>query len=185
MDRIDRNATRRIVLAAALGALGFLLMLIETPLPGFPAFLQYDTGDVPALLAGISLGPIAGVWAEIVKVALFFVSGKDEAGWIGTSANLVTGLSFVLPTAYLVFRRRVPLIWALIAGTVCMVVAMSFANYYFFFPVYGLKGKAAAKFLISASIPFNLVKGTLTSLLTLIVAGRVPWTAHTIKGTRG
>lgn len=171
-DHSGGNA-RKIAIPAALGALGFLVMLFEVRLPFFPEFLKYDAGDVPALLVGGLVGPAGGFWAEIVKNVLFLLSGKGASGWIGSAANLVAGLAFVLPFA-LAVRRGVSQIVALTVGIVSTTLVMVAANYYFFFPAYGLSGGNATKLLISAIIPFNIVKGVISSFLMVLVARRLP-----------
>jgi len=168
-----RSYVRTLVLVGFLGALGFLLMWFEFPIPGLPPFLQYDAGDVPALLAGFSLGPVAGILAEVVKCVLFLVSGKDEAGLLGVAANLTCGASLVAAAAvwYWHMGRR---LWpALAVGSLVMLAVTSAANLYIFFPIYGLRGEAAYAFLVSGSLPFNAIKALLTSLFTLLLHGRL------------
>lgn len=171
---------RRIVLPAALGAIGFVLMLFEIRLPLFPEFLKYDAGDVPALLTGSLLGPAGAAWAEVVKNVLFFLSGRGASGWIGSAANLVAGLALVVPFALLA-RRGVSQIVALTVGILSTTVVMVAANYYFFFPAYGLTGSAATKLLVASIIPFNLLKGFLSSVVMVLIARRLP--AHLFEAT--
>ncbi len=169
----NRTKVRRIVLPAALGAIGFVLMLFEIMLPLFPDFLKYDAGDVPALLTGTLLGPAGAAWAEVVKNVLFFLSGKGASGWIGSAANLVAGLALVVPFAFLA-RRGVSQIVALTVGILSTTAVMVAANYYFFFPAYGLAGGAATKLLVASIIPFNIVKGFISSVVMVLIARRLP-----------
>jgi len=177
------NYTLMVVLIGFLGGFGFVLMLLEFPIPPLPAFLQYDAGDVPALIAGLSLGPVAGFFVEVIKCALFFLSGKDEAGWIGTAANFVCGASMVVATsccyAYLgrAWKGLRPMVGRLLAslvlGSAFMLAATSVANLWFFFPLWGLKGRVAYTFLVSGSIPFNILKALFSSVLAALLYRRI------------
>lgn len=165
---------RTLARVGVLGAVAFALMYAEFPLPSFPAFLQYDPGDVPALIGGFAMGPLAGAVVAVVKCAIFFLSGKDEAGLLGTTANLATSLSFVVAAAaiYLRVHTKRGAVLGLVAGVASMTAAMAFANYYFFLPAYGLPAEAIPATLKMVTL-FNLVKGTLNSVVTFLVYKKV------------
>lgn len=167
--------TRYSVKVALLGALGFLLMYLEFPLPFMPSFLKFDFGDVPALIAGFAFGPLAGILAEAIKCALFLFSGRSEAGIIGVSANFVTGASLVVAAA-LVYQRVHTLkgaILALFVGTIVMTATITVADIYIFLPLWNVPVEQILPMAISAIIPFNLIKGVLSSTATFLLYKRV------------
>lgn len=167
--------TRYLVKVAFLGTLGFLLMYLEFPLPFMPPFLKFDFGDVPALIAGFAFGPVAGVLAEAVKCTIFLLSGRSEAGIIGTSANFVTGASLVLAAA-LVYQRLRTLKGALLAlflGTLTMTATITVADIYIFLPLWNVPVEQILPMAVSAIVPFNLLKGVLTSTATFLLYKRV------------
>ena len=47
-----------LVKTAILAAIAFLLMYLEFPLPIAPPWLKLDFSDLPAVIAGFSLGPV-------------------------------------------------------------------------------------------------------------------------------
>lgn len=159
-----------------LAAMAFVLMYaVEFPLPFFPEYLKYDPSEVPVLLGAFTMGPWAGFWIEVVKDLLFLLSGKSTAGIIGVGANFVAGAALVV-TAGLLFRRGPwagRLLPALAGGAVAMAVVMAPANYFVFLPLWGVPRQAAAPLIFSAVIPFNLAKGVLTGLITLILYPRL------------
>lgn len=174
--------TRNMVMAGLLAAMGFLFMLIEFPLPLFPAYLKYDPGDMPALLASLTLGPSVGLLVELGKDILFALSGKSSAGILGTAANFVAGGSLVL-VAGLVYKwiraswaerpargffapSRLGAVASLLAGTLAMCVVMFFANYYIFLPLWGVPPSDLLPLITASVLPFNLVKGVITGVLT-------------------
>ncbi|MGI6603591.1 MAG: ECF transporter S component [Firmicutes bacterium] len=167
--------TRYLVKVAFLGTLGFLLMYLEFPLPLMPTFLKFDFGDLPALIAGFAYGPVAGLLAEVIKNAIFLLSGRSESGIIGVTANLITGCSLVLTSA-LVYQRIRTLkgaILALLVGTLTMTATMTIANMYVFFPLWNIPTEQIGPMILGAAIPFNLMKGALTSVATFLMYKRV------------
>jgi riboflavin transporter FmnP len=150
-------------------------MVYEFPLLPAAPYLKYDAGDVPAVLGGLLMGPWAGVVVQVLKNALFAISGKNETGLIGLAANFTAGVGLVVPAA-LIYRRlgggvRAALV-ALVAGTISMTALMAMANAWVFFPLWGIRA-GVLDLLVRVAIPFNLLKGVLTSLFSLLLYPRV------------
>jgi len=171
--------TRVLIRVAVLGAVAFTLMYAEFNLPGFPSFLQYDPGDVPVLVGGFAMGPLAGAAVAIVKNVIFFLSGKDEAGWVGTLANLAASLAFVLTAGavYVRLHTKKGAILGLAAGIVSTAAVMALLNFVFFLPVYGLPREAIPA-TVALTTLFNLVKGVINSGLTFLVYKRLSPLLH-------
>ncbi len=172
---------RRVTVAVRVGvlaAVAFALMYLEFHIPGFPTFLQYDAGDLPALVGGFAMGPLAGVSVVFIRSALFLLSGKDEAGWLGTMASLFSSVFFV-GVATLIYRWRRSLVGALLGlagGIAACVAGMALANYFFFIPAYlGRLEPAVLLGLVRMTGLFNLVKGSITSVLTFLIYKRVSY----------
>ncbi len=166
--------TKQLVRISLLGAMGFALMYLEFPLPFLPVFLKYDFGDVPALFAGFAMGPLAGLLTQLIKVTIFFLSGKGDAGLIGAAANLVAGGSMTVAASmgykYIKNSYRLPL--AMTVGTLTMVIVTTLANIHVFLPLYGIPVDQIMPFVYAGTIPFNLVKGLITSLATILLYSR-------------
>lgn len=169
-----QKRTRRLVLVGLLASLGFLLMLLEFPLPGFPPFLKYDLGGVPSILAALALGPGAGAAVELVKNLLFALSGKDPTTPLGPSAAFLAGATMAVATGWLYRREagRGRLLLALAGGTVAAAVVMALGNYFVFLPAYGVPAGQVAGMVAKVILPFNLVKGALTAVVVLLVTRR-------------
>lgn len=181
------NRLSRLVQISVLGALGFLLMYtLELRVPLFPEFIKYDPGDVPALIATYILGPAAGAGVQGIKVALFWISGKSTAGWVGVLANLIVGLAMVLGPGLahrLVLRRGgYHWAWSLLAavvGTVVMSVVLMPFLAIVIYPLWGMQGAAAWTAAITISTPFNLFKGLLSPVISLLLYRRLePYLSH-------
>jgi riboflavin transporter FmnP len=165
----------RLVMTAVLGSLAFLMMAFgQIHVPPFAQFLRYDPGDVPAIIAAYTLGPVAGVTVQTIKSLLFLFSGKSSAGWVGVLANYLAGVGLVIATG-LVHRLLGSLnlrswAWGLVsaaAGTLVMAALLIPLNALLVYPLYGMTGEAAWYGALSISTPFNLFKGFVSSLISL------------------
>jgi len=167
--------TKDLVRIALLGAMGFALMYLNFPLPFLPPFLKYDFGDVPALFAGFAMGPIAGVFTQFIKVLIYFLSGRSSTGVLGVAANFIAGgsLTLVAGILYQIFRGKKKIYGSLIGGVIAMVIVTTVTNIYIFLPLYGIPVDQIMPLIYGGLIPFNLVKGVITSLTTVLFFGRV------------
>lgn len=176
----------KLVKISLLSAMAFLLMLIELPIPIFPAFLKIDLSDLPALVGAFALGPVAGVIIEGIKVLLNLVFHGTMTAGVGELANFLIGASLVFTAGmmYKVNKTKGNAIRGLIAGTVMMTVIGAVINYSFLLPVYakafhvplnvivGMGTKVNSNIVdlktlvLFAIVPFNLVKGIAVSLVT-------------------
>ncbi|MFE3572803.1 ECF transporter S component [Lysinibacillus sp. NPDC059133] len=162
-----------------LSSISIVLMLFNFPLPPFPSFLQVDFSDVPALLAAMTMGPVAGILVELLKNILdWLLSGSMTGVPVGHMANFTTGVLFIIPVYF--FYSKIQsgkgLVIGLLAGTVSMAVGMSLLNYVLFLPMYTLflgmepvKGDALTDMIVLGILPFNLVKGVIVMIVTMIV----------------
>jgi riboflavin transporter FmnP len=172
--REGASALRFWVRIGVLSAVGFMLMLLEFNFPFFPPYLQYDPSEVPALIGGFAMGPAAGFAVVAGKCILFLISGKDEAGVIGTAANFVAGFPLVLVAAW-VYRRVHTLkgaVAGMVLGILAAVAATSIGNYLVFLPAWGIT-TGRWPLILGTLIPFNAIKGVVTSGVTLVLYKRL------------
>jgi riboflavin transporter FmnP len=172
---------------AVLATLAFVFMILESSLPVFLPFLKFDISEIPVLLAGFTLGPLAAVLVEFIKNFLhLFVSGS---GGVGELANFIMGIAFVVP-ASIIYRRHKSRLYAMIGlltGIILMSVTAAFANYYVLIPFYaklfhvpidaiigmgtGINSSILdlKTLIVYGVIPFNLFKGFVVSLLIMLI----------------
>ncbi|KAB7708880.1 ECF transporter S component [Bacillus aerolatus] len=166
-----------------LSTLSYLLMLLNFPIPPFPSFLMIDFSEIPALIAAIVFGPIAGIMVELIKNVLdFFMTGSPTGVPVGHLANFIAGVTFILPVYYLYkkFESKRGLTVALVLGTVAMAVIMSVLNYYVILPAYTLflhapamSAPEAKQMVVTAILPFNIVKGILMTAVFMLIYSRI------------
>jgi riboflavin transporter FmnP len=165
---------RYVVWTGFMIAVAFVLMFLEVNLPLFPPYLRYDLGDFPALVTGFALGPAAGVAVELGKELLFFLSGRNPT-FIGMFANMLAGMSWVVPAAalYRAWHTKAGAVASLALGALVMNAVMFGANALFILRAYGIPAAAVPATLMTAIVPFNAVKVSLTSVVTFALYKRV------------
>ena len=180
---MNNKKLRRMIIIAMLASVATVLMQFNFPLPAMPGFLKFDFGEIPAVIAVMTLGPVAGIAVELIKNILhWLLSGSPTGVPVGEIANFTTGLLFILPIYYIFnkFRTIKGLVSGLIAGTVSMAVGMTLLNYAVFLPMYTyflnmppVTGDALFAMLYFGILPFNLLKGALLMALTILLFSRM------------
>jgi len=175
-----KNTKLRIMIAVGmLSSISFVLMLFNFPLPVLPSFLKIDFSDVPALIAAVTMGPIAGILVALFKNVLYWMfSGSPTGVPVGEMANLATSILFIIPV-YLIYRKvstSKGLLIGLSAGVFAMAIGMSVLNYAVFLPMYTYflnypaeTGDALFKSIVLGILPFNLIKGVLLSAVIIVL----------------
>lgn len=184
--------TRRIAICAICGALGFVLMLLEFPLPFIiPSFIKLDFSEIPALVAAFAFGPLQGILVCAIKNLLhLFVTSSNG---VGELSNFILGAIFT-GVAGLVYKKIHSMKGALIGslvGAVAMAVISVISNYFIVYPayvvIYGLPMKAIIgmyktllpfadnliKALVIFNLPFTFVKGIIDSAVCFAVYKRL------------
>ncbi len=166
-----------------LGSIATILMQFNFPLPALPAFLKFDFGEVPAVIAIMTMGPVAGITVELIKNILhWFLTGSPTGVPVGEIANFATGLLFILPIYFVfnAFKNKKGLVSGFVAGTVTMAIGMSLLNYFVFLPMYTyflnmppVTGDALYTMIVLGILPFNLVKGIIVAVISILLYGRM------------
>lgn len=175
--------TRIVTLIGIMTALSFVLYLIEIPVgflfPSAP-FLQLDFSDVPAILLSIAYGPIVGTIINLFKNVLHFIFKSQTPAASGEIANFFAGLALYLPISvyyfYITKNKKFQLTTNLLLfglGVAMMVGVMVLINFTITLPLYGFTGDAEKWAFVSAITPFNIMKGTLLSIITMLLYPRL------------
>lgn len=186
-------AARQVAFVAMFAAVAAVLMLFEIPLFFAPSFYKMDFSEIPVLLCSFYLGPVAGVVCELVKVLLKLLLKGTTTAFVGDFANFVVGCTLILPASvlYHAHRTRGYAIAGMALGTVCMTVFGSAFNAVYLLPrfavMYGISLDAivamgqqvnasitsVSRLVLFAVVPFNILKGVITSLVTFLLYKRL------------
>ena len=176
MNNSNRNVNKMIKISL-LVAIAVILMYFDFPvIPLFP-WLKINLSEVPALMGGFAYGPVAGGSIVILKVLLRFLIKGTETGFIGELANIIVGLSLVVPSAWIYNRNKSKktAIIGMIVGGVIMEVLGIIANVYFLLPAYGMQMSPAelSQYVIVGLLPFNGIKALIVGIITYILYKKV------------
>lgn len=188
------SPARRVSIIGICAAIAAVLHVLDFPLIVLaPEFYKLDFSEVPVLLCGFYLGPSATVVCEGVKILLKLILKSTSTAFVGDLANFVVGCSFVLPATilYHAHKSRHSAVIGLVVGTLSMTVFGSAFNAIYLLPkfaeLYGMpldaiiaSGTAirsgvnsVSTFVMLCVAPLNLVKGTVVSILTMLLYKRV------------
>lgn len=177
--------TNYLVKIAVLAAVARVVMLLEFPLPMFPPFLKLDFSDLVPLIGSLAMGPVAGVLIELVKCLIHLVN--STTGGVGDLANFIVGAAYVWAAGFYYQRHKTKkgAVIGLCLGTLTMIAAGAFVNYFITIPLYGLVmgwseemivGMGSAlipaitdrfTLILFAFCPFNLIKGIILTALAI------------------
>ena len=185
---------RRITLIAICGAIAAVLHILDFPLLFLaPEFYKLDFSELPVMLCGFFLGPSAAVFCEVVKILLKLLLKGTSTAFVGDFANFVVGCSLVLPAVivYHTKKSRDTALWGCIVGTLVLTIIGSAFNAIYLLPkfsqLYGIPLDAIVQmgttinkgitnintFVMLAVAPLNLIKGTMISILTMLLYKKV------------
>lgn len=177
------SRVKKQITVGMLSSIAYLLIMVDFPLPFLPNFLLIDFSEIPALIAAIVFGPVAGITVEAIKNILhYLIQGSATGVPVGEISNFIAGILFILPSSYMFrrFKNIKGLTIGLVLGTVLMAVIMSVLNYFVIMPAYTLflnmpamSQEALKGFVVAAILPFNIVKGLIITILLVIVISKI------------
>ena len=177
----------RVGVMAAIGGVLFTIPGI----PVFPPIYKLDFSSVPVLLTGFSIGPIPALFVLIIKDLIGLLT--SSSGGVGELADFMTCAALLLPSSILYQRRRTFRIalTGLAVGVAAMAAVGALVNWFIMIPFYvnvmgmpidtvvGMMGKiipaidSLPKLILMATVPFNLIKGIVLTLVTVILYKRL------------
>ncbi len=189
---MKKENIRKFAFCGLFGALGFVLMLLEFPLPMIiPSFIKFDFSEIPAIITSFAYGPLYGVTVCLLKNLLhLFVT--TSAG-VGEVSNFILGAIFV-GVAGQIYKyrknRKFALIGSLI-GAFTMAVISVFSNFYIVYPAFSvlynlplpaILGMYQAilpsvdnlfEAILIFNLPFNFAKGMIDAAICFLVYKKI------------
>lgn len=189
--------TKSMTKISVLSVIALILMYIDFPVTFIaPNFIKMDISDVPALIGGFAMGPMAGVSIEGIKVVLEIIFKGTTTGGVGELSNFLVGCAFVVPASLIYHYKksyRTAFI-GLLVGILTMTLFATISNYFFIFPLYAkfmpMETIVAAGSAITSKVtdlwtlmvycmaPFNILKGLAASAVTMVLYKRVSPILH-------
>ena len=196
-----RFSTAYITKMAILTAISFLLYAFgKFNLPFmFPQFLEIQISELPALLAGFSMGPISACVIIVLKVLLKFAAVPSVTGFAGEATDILLGICFVLPASliYYFHKDKKHAIIGLLVGSALLTAMAMVVNRFISIPLYsklfGFEGIVKmvsglyenvtvdnfyTYYLLLGVLPFNVLRCTIVSVLTFLLYKRLSKILH-------
>ena len=183
--------TRKLAMIGMFSAIAMILHVLDFPIFFAPGFYKMDFSELPILVGSFAFGPVAGVMMEFVKILLKLCIKGTSTAFIGDLANFVVGCSLIIPASsvYSFKKTKKKAILACIAGTLVMTIFGTAFNAVYLLPAfskfYGMpldailamgtevnplaKEGSIVSFVVACVAPMNLIKGTLVSVVTLLI----------------
>lgn len=183
--------TRKLAMIGMFSAIAMILHVLDFPIFFAPGFYKMDFSELPILVGSFAFGPVAGVMMEFVKILLKLCIKGTSTAFIGDLANFVVGCSLILSASavYSFKKTKKSAVIACIAGTLVMTVFGTAFNAVYLLPAfskfYGMpldailamgtevnplaKEGSIVSFVVACVAPLNLIKGTLVSVVTLLI----------------
>lgn len=177
-----------------LAAVATILMYIELPLPLMPPFFKLDISTSPALIGGFLFGPVGGILIALVKALIHALT--SQTGGVGELADFLCSGTIILISSliYKKHKTKKRAVCGLCIGVAGLIIVSALANMYILIPFYSqmmpieqiFQACNAVNPLINSKltyilwgvVPFNLFKGILISLLTMLLYKKI---SHIVK----
>ena len=164
---MQKNTGKNISIAMLAAAAFVVMALIRIPVV---LFLKYEPKDIIIAISGFIYGPLTALIITLIVSAVEMVT-ISTTGFIGLVMNVLSTACFACASSYIYKKHRTlkGAVIGLTAGSLIMVVMMLLWNY-LITPIYmGYPREAVAKMLIPVFLPFNLVKASLNTAITLLI----------------
>jgi len=165
--------TKKIVGISLFASVSYVLSYLSFPILPYLPFLKIDFSDLPVLIGTFYYGPLSGTLIAFIRSSLHYLLTGGELGVpIGDSAAFLASVSFVLPVYYYLnqhSRKKKNQLIAGAAGTISLTAVLTVLNWFVLVPAYAFvlhfDVGPMKEYLFLGIIPFNLIKGTILSVL--------------------
>ncbi len=196
-----RMSAATITKIALLAALSYALYFLKFNLPViFPSFLEFQFSEIPAIFAGFSMGPVAGVLVVVFKCLLKLP--LSSTAYVGELTDILVGIAYVLPASiiYRLHKDRKHALIGLGVSILCQTGVAILLNRYVSVPLYiqlyfggdfsGLlnicsvlypnatEGTFYAYYLGIGVLPFNVLRALIMSLIAVLLYKRLSPLLH-------
>jgi len=102
----ERSNLRNLVQIGMLGAVSVVLMMFEIPLFFAPSFYKIDLSEIPVLIGTFAMGPVAGMFIELIKVVLHMLFKGSSTAGVGDFANFLIGCAMIVPAGLIPEKEK-------------------------------------------------------------------------------
>jgi riboflavin transporter FmnP len=164
----------RITYIAVFTALAYVMYLWDFSILPAVTFLKIDFSNVFVMIAGFSLGPVAGVVVGVLKELIHALTASQTVG-VGELANIIVMLPYILiPSIVYKKHKGIKVVLLTLAlGCIGQVLISIPVNYFINFPFFfGFDWEAGMSYYISVwywVVLFNLIKTVIISVAVILL----------------
>jgi len=182
---LNGSGIRKLCGTAMLGAVAYVLMFLEFPVPLIPGFIKMDFSELPALIASFAYGPLSGVAVCLIKNLIHLFN--TQSGGVGELSNFILGAVYVFIAGliYIKLHNKKGAVIGSLVGALAMALISVPSNYFIVYPVYTMflpmeaiigaykainpNVNTLLDCLIMFNLPFTFIKGMCSLLITVLV----------------
>lgn len=186
MRGINVKYAVKLVIFTALSALLYIL----PKLPFITTMYEFDLSGIVIMLASFYLGPVSGVLIMILRTIIDYMIIGTETALIGEFTDVVVLFILIFPVSVIFknFKTIKSIILSMITGVILMSLTAIILNYTVLIPMYTrfienvsmediiAQGSTINSrivdlktFVIYATLPFNIIKGTMICVGAYVV----------------
>lgn len=174
-------------------------MLIDFPIFIAPSFYKLDFSDLPCLIGAFAMGPISGLFIQIIRIIVKLLLKPTSTAFVGEIAAFIFSCVYCLVASIIYQNNRTKkgAYIAIVIGSLSMIIVSAISNYSFIIPFYSKLynmpleaiislGSAIFpmidslfEFVICCVMPFNIIKTIIVSGSTMLLYKRI---APLLKG---
>jgi len=172
IERKNKSHIYRLCFAGIITAISIVLVLPSFKIFPAASFLEYNPSDIPIIIASLTLGPIWGFLISVAVSAIQAVTISAESGMYGFLMHVSATSIFALLSGIIfsptikkrkeIFQKDSKYIFrlwlSLIIGGIASVIIMIPMNLIFVPLFMGGTYKDVVPMLLSAIVPFNVLK---------------------------
>ena len=102
-EKITTAYIAKIAVLTAISLVLYFFCKFDLPFM-FPGFLEMQFSELPAILAGFSMGPFAGALVIILKCLIKFPF--SSTAFVGEIMDIILGLFYVVPASIIYYRKK-------------------------------------------------------------------------------
>lgn len=172
MQKNKKSTLYKMVATSMMCALAVVMMyFIHFSLLPNAKFLEYDMGDIPVIMTTLFIGTPSGF------IVLFFVSlvqsltVSASSSWQGFIMHMLSTGTYIIIIS--LFTKKGDSIKRMVTGLAVATLALTLIMIplnLIFTPLYlNVSVEAVLELILPAIVPFNLIKGIINSLLTVLL----------------
>ena len=174
LDLQRKSPTQKMVFAAIMACIAFLLNYLEIPF--IVPHLRFDLSEAIVVITVIILGLQYGLMVSFIKALLFFLFGANGSEIIGVSVLLFSSC-FIAIVFYLLYTKaKLNIYISLVLLGIIFSVTLTAVNYFITIPLYsGVPFETLSAnegylwSVVSLYFPFNIIKMILIGSVTIIL----------------